>query len=668
MTVTLEQRQEPIPQNPGHNAFRTDIEGLRSFAILGVVLFHAAVPNFTGGFVGVDVFFVISGFLITGVLLREVEQRGRIGVGFYARRAKRLLPPAAVVIAATAVVAWFTTPLLTVFTASFDLLWSVFYAANWRFIKQGNDYLAGTSDYNVALHFWSLSVEEQFYLVWPAMLIAGAWVARSRGWSLRKTVLLVVAALSLVSFVAAVWFTYTSPPLAYMATYTRAWQFGAGAVLAIVAPTGLRFRWYWPVGWLGLGAIIYSVVAFDGVTPYPGWAALAPTLGTVAVIGSSSSLLRGFLSIEVFRVLGRWSYPWYLWHWPILVLAEAKFGHLPWTAKIMLMAGALGLAALTHILLEAPLMKSAQLRSRIPAAAAVGVIATVVGCATVLTVGTQAVHALGSNAGAPTAASFEQVFGQSTGAHSGAVRPAPINARGDIPGRPECLIDRTTEQPVCTFGVVGGRPVVVFGDSHAHQWLSAIDQLALRRGWELTVITQSGCPVPDITPRHGETARFSQTYCTDWRREQIDRIVAMRPSAIILSSLNEYIPQLDELFAAWSSSLERLAASGAQIVYIRDTPYPRRNVPECISSALDDWTRCAFPKPDRVDPVVTGVLRGVLPHVDVVDLNGFLCDDALCPVVRNGILLYRDDSHLSDTAVEALTPALERAFDEKAIR
>jgi peptidoglycan/LPS O-acetylase OafA/YrhL len=669
VTTTLEKPDPSTPAPVTERAFRTDIEGLRSFAILGVVLFHASVPHFAGGFVGVDVFFVISGFLITGLLLREVQQRGRIHlVGFYARRAKRLLPPAAIVIAATAIAAWFTTPLLTVFTASFDLLWSVFYAANWRFINQGNDYLAGTSDYNVALHFWSLAVEEQFYLVWPALLIAAAWLARRRGWPLRRTVFVTIVVVSAASLAAAVWLTYTDPALAYMATYTRAWQFGVGALLAVAAPAGISARWFYPVGWLGLAAILYSVVAFDGSTPYPGWAALLPTLGTAAVIGSCSSGMRRALSTAVLRTIGRWSYPWYLWHWPVLVLAEAKFGHLDWPVKVALMVAALGLAALTHMFVEAPLMTSAELKRRIPAAAAVGVIATVVGCSTVLTVGTQAVNTLGSGAGATTPASFEEVFGQTTGANSGAVRPAPISARGDIPERPDCLIDRTTEQPDCKFGAVGGRPVVLFGDSHAHQWLTALDELAMRRGWELTVITQSGCPAADIAPRQGETARFSQSYCTSWRNQQIDRIVDMAPATVIVSSLNEYIPQLDEQFEAWSSSLDRLQTSGAELVYIRDTPYPRQNVPECISSALDDWTRCAFPKPEQVDPVVAGVLRGVLPQVEVIDVNGLLCDGDICPAVRNGILLYRDDSHLSDTAVQALTPALEKAFDEKAIR
>ncbi|MGK2882402.1 MAG: acyltransferase family protein [Mycobacterium sp.] len=579
----------------------------------------------------------------------------------------RLLPPAALVITLTAVVAWFVAPLLSVFTAMFDLLWSIFYIGNWRFINQGNDYLAGTSDYNVALHFWSLAVEEQFYLVWPALLIAIVWVAKKFDWSVRRAVAVGIGAVSVLSFGVGLYLTSANPALAYMATYTRVWQFGAGALVAVLLSGGYRGKGAAVIGWLGLLAILYSIFVFDGSTAYPGWAALIPTFGATAIIACRSASLTWVLSTPVMRVLGRWSYPWYLWHWPVLVLADLHYGHLSWPIKLMLMVVALGLAGLTHHFVEVPLMRSPELRTRVPAAAAVGVIATVVATLAVLTVGTQSVHALGSNTGATTSVSFEDVFGQSTGANSGSVVPAPINARADIPQRPECLIDRTSVQPECLFGVLGGTPVVLFGDSHAHQWQTALDGIALQKGWELRVVAQSGCPVPEITPREGETARFSQDFCSTWRSQQIDSIVAKRPAIVFVSALNEYIPQTDEVLDAWSVSLTKLAASGAKLVYIRDTPWPARSIPECVSSATDDWSRCAFPASDAIDPVVTGTLQGTLPATTVIDLNGYLCDGDVCPAVRNGIMLYRDDSHLSNTAVKALTPALSTALTGEGI-
>jgi peptidoglycan/LPS O-acetylase OafA/YrhL len=665
MTQTLTTSERPTRAK--RSSFRADIEGLRAVSIIGVVLFHARVPHMAGGFVGVDVFFVISGFLITGQLVREAEQRGRIRLaGFYARRAKRLLPPAAIVIATTAIVAMFVAPLLRVFTACFDLLWSIFYIGNWRFIKQGNDYLAGNSDYNVALHFWSLAVEEQFYLVWPALVIFSLWLARRRAYPLRTVVCGVMGAVSLASFAAGAWLTHADPGLAYMATYTRAWQFGAGALLAVAAPQGIRFRYSWLLGWLGLAGILYSITQFNGTTPYPGWAALVPTLGAAAVIAAPSLSLDRVLATPVTRLIGRWSYSWYLWHWPLLVLAEAKFGHLSWQNKLGLMGIALLLAGLTYALLEKPIGASKDLRQRTSAAAAVGVIATVVATGVVLQVGTKVVNALGSaNGTATTSVTFDEVFGKNSGANSGQVVPPPITARHDIPKRPECLLDRTSEQPDCTFGVAGGQKVVLFGDSHAHQWLTALDGLAVRRKWELKVVTQSGCPAPTIAIRPGDTSRFSQDYCVNWRNEQIDNIVAMHPKLIIMSSSNQYIPFIDELIDSWNRTLTRLAASGAALVYLRDTPHPQQSIPDCISSALDDWSRCAFPLPTKIDPVIAGSLRNAIPPTTIIDLNGYFCDGNVCAAVRNGIMLYRDESHLSNTAVKALTPAVDKAFADK---
>ena len=203
MTKTT-QPAEPKTQKSG-NHFFLDVEGLRGLAVALVVLFHAGVPHMAGGFVGVDVFFVISGFLITGLLLREYERNGRVSFrAFYARRARRIIPPAAVTIVATAIAVWFVMPLLSVFRQAVDLLAAAVNIANWRFIAAGKDYLAGASDDSVATHFWSLSIEEQFYFVWPVLLVALAVLARRMRWSTRMVVgwgIVVVTAVSLFASV-----------------------------------------------------------------------------------------------------------------------------------------------------------------------------------------------------------------------------------------------------------------------------------------------------------------------------------------------------------------------------------------------------------------------------------------------------------------------------------
>ena len=227
------------------NRFFNDVEGLRGIAVALVVLFHAGVPHMAGGFVGVDVFFVISGFLITGLLLREFERNGRVSFrGFYARRARRIIPPAAVTIVATSIAVWFLMPMLSVFRQALDLLAATMNFANWRFIAAGKDYLAGASDDSVATHFWSLSIEEQFYFVWPVLLVALAVLAKRMRWSTRMVVGWGIAVVIVASMLASLHFTASDPTLSYMATHTRAWQFGVGAIVAVAGPllTGLMTK------------------------------------------------------------------------------------------------------------------------------------------------------------------------------------------------------------------------------------------------------------------------------------------------------------------------------------------------------------------------------------------------------------------------------------------
>ncbi|MDV9200051.1 acyltransferase family protein, partial [Streptomyces sp. Wh19] len=282
----------PGGSGPGSRraGFRPDIEGLRAVAVLGVLAFHAAVPGLTGGFVGVDVFFVISGYLITGLLLREAVTTGRIRLGeFFSRRARRLLPSAAVVLGAVALAgAWFTVPLRRT-ELEYDVVAAALSTANWRFVQQQTDYLAAGHDQSPLLHFWSLAVEEQFYLLW-APLIAGfvyaAARAARRGRAVRSVVTAFTAVLALGAFVLSLRWTGDSVSLAYLGTPSRVWQFGVGALLSLLpwhllrGPRPLRLL----SGWAGAGALVWCMAEYDTSTPYPGYAALVPTLATAAII------------------------------------------------------------------------------------------------------------------------------------------------------------------------------------------------------------------------------------------------------------------------------------------------------------------------------------------------------------------------------------------------
>lgn len=656
----------------GASRFRPEVEGLRAVAVLAVLGFHASVPHFSGGFVGVDVFFVISGFLITGLLAREVGSSGRISLtGFWARRLRRIVPPAAIVLGAVSVAGLFLLPELATLRLVRQVASALFYVANWQFIAEGKDYLAGGTADSPVLHYWSLAVEEQFYLLWPVLVMVGAWWSRWRAADLRRVLITSLSVITAGSLVCSIVMTTADPAWAYMATLSRAWQFGFGGLLALVLPeaSGLSVlprsaRWSLMVaGVVGMALVLWSVLTYRESTPYPGWAALAPTVGACLVIAGGSASPSGWmLALPPVRLLGRWSYSWYLWHWPVLVFAATVLGTMSWQHKAAWTLASLPLAALTYAVVEQPISRSAVFAERMPSAAALGVLATVGALAVTLAVGTVAANALGSQRSEVNSATFAQVFGdQGQTANGGAVSPAPLDAKADVPDRPECIIDQSSsEQPECVFGVRGGIPVVLFGDSHAAQWLPAMQVIAKEHGWELTLASKSGCPVSDIAPRIGSGAIYSTAACVEWRREQIARIVEMQPELILFSSLGAYISQYEELRRDWSSALSELATSKAQLVYIRDTPTPPFDVAECVSGSIDNWSACAFPEQQQRDPVIDLGQRGT--DLRVVDLNGYLCQDGICPAVRAGTLMYRDDSHLTATAVRLLTPAMQNAL------
>ncbi|WP_344793079.1 acyltransferase family protein [Frondihabitans peucedani] len=670
--------------SPRGSHFQTDIEGLRAFAVFAVVAFHASVPGLTGGFAGVDVFFVISGYLITGQLTREVLRTGRIGLlSFWARRAKRLLPAAGIVLVAVGIASAVLEPLLGVYHSAQDLLAAALYTTNWHFISLGTDYLAQSTDDSPVLHFWSLAVEEQFYLVWPLVILVAWLVARKN--PLRGTVLLatVIGTITLASLAASVLLTTSEPKWAYMATQTRAWEFGVGGLLAITAHAlqsaeGTRAGAILGriVGWGGLWAIGISAVAYDAKTPFPGYAALLPVLGTAAVIaggllaGTRGGTVGSLLSLPPVRYIGRVSYAWYLWHWPVLIFTEMVTGTLPWPIRCLLMVAAFGLAALTQRFVEQPVGRALVSIKRVGPTVAIGLLCMVVTVTTPLVIGGTAVTALGSSTAKVSSAALTAAFGPDTGKNAGPVSPSPLQAASDIPKPTACILDAPVARvAACELGSKTGTPVAVFGDSHVNQWLPAFETMASENDWHLTVFAKSGCPVAAYKP-NGDGSRMSSSTCLTWRQAAIDMIVStVKPSLIIVSSYDNYIDGSTKagstkILNAWNSSLDQLRRVGSPIAYIQDTPYPDKDVPTCMSAALDDWSSCSFARGDVKEPVEEQALLGNEKQVSLINLTPYLCDTARCPAVRNGLLLYRDESHITASAASALEPAMSQLFEK----
>jgi peptidoglycan/LPS O-acetylase OafA/YrhL len=660
--------------------FQPDIEGLRAIAVIAVVAFHAAVPFIGGGFVGVDVFFVISGYLITGQLLREVLRTGRISLpGFYARRARRILPGASIVLLAITLATVLFEPVLGVFHTAKDLLAAATYTTNWHFIALGTDYLAQSTASSPVLHFWSLAVEEQFYLVWPLLILVAAQFAKKRPMHGTRVIAIAIFSVTVASFATGVLLTASDPKLAYMATQTRAWEFGVGALIAVVAHWFVkvgssRIREF-PIGstvgavigWGGLLTVLYAVFTLNSDTPFPGTAALLPALGTGGIIvgglvsGTGMGSVGSLLSLRPVRYIGRLSYAWYLWHWPVLIFVELKTGTLPWQQRALLMALALGLAALTVHFIEIPISRWKSVAKQVAPAIALGILCMVLTAGAALGVGSSAVVALGAAGTSADSALVTAAFGKDLGKNAGPVTPTAFNASGDVPLPISCLLDAQPIVSGCAVGPVGGTPVALFGDSHANQWLPAMTTMATRYHWRVTVYTRSGCPVPNIAPR-ADGSRFSAPVCINWRQNAIKAIQKLKPALVVVSSLDTYIPDQGEMLTAWNSSLDKLRKTGAPIAYIRDTPTPTTDIPTCISGAANNWSKCAFKPLNHIEPVIEQSILGNENDIKVIDLYHYLCTGATCPAVRNGLLLYRDDSHITATAAKALEPALNAAF------
>ena len=728
--------------------FRPDVEGLRAVAVLLVVLSHVGLPFLAGGYVGVDVFFVVSGFLITGLLLGEVRRTGRISVRrFYARRATRLLPAAALVLVATLLAAWaFGVPTRFGGVAK-DALASAFYVANWRFAAEGTNYLAADAPPSPLQHLWSLGVEEQFYLVWPLLLLA-VWRATARradGPRGTRTAALAAGRLRLVlvvvllgSLALSVRQSATSAPWAYFGTHTRAWELAAGALVATVADDVRRLpaRVAEPLGWAGLGVVVGSAVVLDETSVFPGWVALAPVLGTVAVVvagaGDAPAGPVALLGTAPLQRIGALSYAWYLWHWPVLVLGPVALGLDPSLPLLSALAAvSLGLAAASYRLVENPVRRSGWLRARAPRGLAVGLALTTT-CALLAGVSTRVqpsvpttgtaldpadvvVRAAERIAPTPSPSSGSPSSGSSpasgaTGRPDAAAEAAaaqaaltrlvatsarrdripagltpPLAGVGDALPRiyaDGCHAGYAPKAPTagCVYGDrTASRTMVLIGDSHAAHWFAAFDTIARERGMRLVTMTKAACGAASV-PTWSRVFKRPYTECDAYREAALRQVVAMKPDLVVLSQnggdsgglVGTGGRQLPGGRAAdarwvqgWVTTATRLAASGARVVQLQDTPWPQGSAPDCLATNPERTTTCNRPVAAAVQEqprrrLVAAALRG--RGVTVVDPVAWFCTATTCPPVIGDVLVYRDDSHVTDDYALAVAPLLAAAL------
>ena len=583
---------------------RKDIEGLRALAVVAVILYHAHFLGMRGGFVGVDVFFVISGFLITTLLVREHARTGRVSFArFYARRARRLLPASAIVVVGTLIAGSYWLEPLRLRDLGTDAAASSAFVANFVFAARDTDYLQSSLPPSALQHFWSLSVEEQFYMVWPALLALLLW---RTGRSLRRATV-GIATIVAVSFAVGVWQTSAAQPWAFFGLHARAWELGIGALLALSWPlvTTLRPDVRGVVAWFGVGAIVVSVFVVHEGLRFPGVVALLPVLGTaLALMGGDDARIGpvAVLRHPIAQYLGSRSYSLYLWHWPLLVIGEAALDSAPNPIeRVGLLALAFAGAECSYRYVENPIRHSAVLARRQVSSLSLGMALVAVGVASgvllrttdialstdevaerpVIDTTLPAAATTTTAAALPpstTAAASDTTITDASSTDSTVTEttvPAPLPsvvsptetpsavldglATEKVPAnlepslgaamddQPEvydngCHLDSSTIAPgECAFGdTASDFSVALFGDSHAAQWFPALETIATNRGWRLLSFTKSGCaPIEVITYNSMVGPTYPQ--CAPWRQAVKQRLAEEKVSLVFVSYSNRLL-------------------------------------------------------------------------------------------------------------------------------
>ena len=603
------------------------IQGLRALAALLVTIFHARLVP--GGFIGVDIFYVISGYLITGLILREIESTGKLDLNaFYQRRIKRLLPTSVFVLFSTAIVGMFVLPAITRDALGRDLFAAAAYISNYLFAWWQNDYQNLNATPSPFIHYWSLAVEEQFYVVWPIfLLLLSRYGKRAIFWGIAGT--------TAASLVLSVYQTQTSPIWAFYSLPTRAWELGVGALLLFIPDNIWRNRY---IPWLGVIGILIATFNFDENTAFPGINAVLPVVATALLIGSISIWPRLFNDLSNNRLsqwLGAISYPLYLWHWPALVLPSSALGRpLRIRERVLCIVLTVLLAHLTSKFVEQPIRHKKIAGKKVY----LFFVATTI---------TSLVAGLIISA---TTSSLITVKGTNYKFNLTKVMEKPA-VYGD-----NCHVNYgETKSGYCTYGVKSSKKVIVlYGDSHAAQWFPALEKIALEKGYKLISLTKSACPSVD-SPREDQGA-FKNVHCEKWRKNSIARIQSVKPDAVIVSSFQYFTPPSGFASRAkwWSDGQKRLLndlkGSSSRLIYISDTPRPLRDIPNCLASR--DSHSC-----DSTEKTPNVIIDGFIK----IDPTSWLCT-SFCPAIKDGYVAYRDASHISVAAALALKPELEKAL------
>jgi peptidoglycan/LPS O-acetylase OafA/YrhL len=654
--------------------FRPEIQGLRAVAVVMVVLYHIWPNLFPGGYVGVDVFFVISGYLITGLLIREFESNGQIKLkDFYSRRIRRLLPAATFVLLAVG----FSIPLLP------DARWgevateigaSALYIQNWLLAWLSVDYLGSENVLSPVQHYWSLSIEEQFYMFWPIIIIGCGVLAKKTRKSFRSILFISLSAIVTASFIASIIYTIKEPEAAYFLTQTRVWELGLGGLLALLPISSPSKHIAESLRILGLGLIIVACFMFSSATAFPGYMALIPTIGTILLVVAHQKSPKwgtySLLSSQLFSYLGNISYSLYLWHWPIISFYSSFYGsNISALPGVCIFITSILLAHLTKIYVEDPFRSGRFRIMSISRSFTLG-LSSIASCL-LLTAGihggikiqTRHIDLPLTDYPGP-AAILEGVSVPDVSEFL----PSSLTLKQDLPEvyRQGCHVrPNDFELSPCDYGNQDSDfRVVIVGDSHAAHWIPALRVIAEERNWRLTTHTKSGCPLNRFMLNlRGRPYRE----CQDWGKNVLKSFETDPPNLIVFSQSTgkkifddgsgQVLPSRAEaLLDIWN----HLSEMGIPIIAIPDTPRLEFEPFECF--AFPEKCAVKRSKALREDPIQEA--QQLAPNVGLADMTNAFCSDTECPVLIGNMVVFRDKHHITKTYSAALAPYLGIKIDE----
>jgi peptidoglycan/LPS O-acetylase OafA/YrhL len=683
---------DPAKAAAGSAGFRTDVQALRAVAVMAVVVNHIWPSRLAGGYVGVDVFFVISGFLISSHLGREIIGTGRLRLGrFYARRVRRLLPAAFLVLAFCIVAAYLLLPYPQWEANAWEVFASATYWENWLLAAKSVDYSALNAAASVTQHYWSLSVEEQFYLCWPLLLLL---LFKLKGrWALGIGITVVGAA----SLAYGVYLTAADKSPAYFVTPVRVWEFAIGALIALLGTKALPKLVAGLGSLVGFVMIIGSAVVFDHHTEFPGAMALIPAVGTGLVILAGTGRDRQWHSVVTalppVQWLGNISYSLYLWHWPLIVLApfvlrdSLNAGNLTFTQRAGVLVVALVLAHLSKVFVEdrgrtfGPLARSTKLTfvAMVAGMVALAVMASTLDWTYNRHVA-QSAEDQRNEAVKPCHGASALVPGSNCAEPFGPAKVVDMGPANEYwPYPPECKgmeqlkAGETTTSAVCDFSAGTPNPKVVWlvGDSHAEQWQAVLVDLARKQKWTLKTSYLGGCPFAQVQfVGYNERVSEDKTKaCRDWSKAAADFIAKDKPAYVFTDffarhelvddktgrpAAEQYKDGVEPYWTEW-------AQAGARVEVLGDPPLNGDvRAANCVSLNPKNPLACAV---DRAaaqppDPLAAAVAAIANPRISYLDLTDYMCDAQKCYAVVGNVAVYYDLDHLNKEFSRSLRPMI----------